>query len=146
MMLDAAARETVMRAGRREGAVCHDWWLYQLLSGAGARIVYDTQPSVLYRQHGADQIGSNLSVAARMERVAGLFHGRYRDWNQRNLDELRAVKALLTPENRDLLDRFGSLRNLSGPAAVAALRDLGLYRQTRAGNLSLYGAAFLGLL
>lgn len=146
MMLDAAAHETVRRAGRREGAVCHDWWLYQLLSGAGARVVYDAQPSVLYRQHGANQIGSNLSAAARMERVAGLFRGRYRDWNERNLEELLAVRALLTPENRDNLDRFRNLRRLRGPAAVAALRDLALYRQTRAGNLSLWAAAFLGLL
>lgn len=146
MLLNAAARSIVQRAGPREGAVCHDWWLYQLLSGAGARVIYDARPSVLYRQHDANQIGSNLSSAARAGRIAALLGGRFRDWNTRNLAELSAVLPLLTPENRERVRRFAALRGRRGPAAVRDLRDLGLYRQTGAGTLSLHAAAFLGLM
>lgn len=146
MLLNAAARDIVRRAGAREGAVCHDWWLYQLLSGAGARIIYDAEPSVLYRQHGANQIGSNLSASARAGRIAALIGGRFRDWNARNLAELSAVMPLLTPDNRELVRRFEALRRRKGPSALRTLRDLGLYRQTCTGNLSLHAAAFLGLM
>lgn len=34
----------------------HDWWLYLNMSYFG-RVVFDAEPSVLYRQHGRNQIG-----------------------------------------------------------------------------------------
>ncbi|MCB2117470.1 MAG: glycosyltransferase [Rhodobacteraceae bacterium] len=146
MVLNRAARSIVMRAGPPDDAVCHDWWLYQLLSGAGARIIYDAEPTVLYRQHGGNQIGSNLGRLAQLNRIAGLVGGRYRNWNLRNLAALEGACGLLTEENAGILEGFARLRSLRGSAAVRTLRDLGLYRQTAAGQLSLKFAAWAGLL
>lgn len=146
MLLNAKARSIVVRAGLPKNAVCHDWWLYQILSGAGAEIIYDPEPTVLYRQHGANQIGSNFSAAARLARIAGLLGGRYRDWNNRNITALEEVSEILTPRNRALLSGFSDLRRQRGPSAIATLRRLGLFRQTSLGSISLAAAAFLGLL
>lgn len=146
MLLNDLARDIVVRAGPPKNAVCHDWWLYQILSGAGAEIIYDPEPTVLYRQHGANQIGSNLSSAARLARIAGLLGGRYRDWNSRNITALEEVSEMLTPHNRAILSGFSALRRQRGPSAIATLRQLGLFRQTFLGDISLATAAFLGLL
>lgn len=146
MVLNARAHDIVIRAGVPEDAVCHDWWLYQLLSGAGARIIYDETPTVLYRQHGSNQIGSNLGRLAQLNRIAGLFGGRYRDWNQRNIAALAAASDLLTQENAMLLEGFQRLRSERGIRALRTLRALGLYRQTAAGQHSLRLAAWAGLL
>lgn len=146
MVLNRAARAIVERAGPPRDAVCHDWWLYQLLSGAGARVIYDALPTVLYRQHGANQIGSNLGRMAQVRRAAGLLSGRYRDWNRRNLAALDAARDTLSAEHAAILDGFVRLRGQRGMHALAALRALGLYRQTRLGQLSLAVAALAGLL
>lgn len=146
MLLNAAARAIVLSAGFAPQAVCHDWWLYQVLSGAGAKVVYDPEPTVLYRQHGGNQIGSNRSAAARVTRLRALFRGGYRDWNRRNTAELTAIASLLTPENRAILAAFCRARGLRGFAGLRALKATGVYRQTLAGNLSLRLAAVLGLL
>lgn len=146
MLLNDAARDIVVRAGPPKNAVCHDWWLYQILSGAGAEIIYDPEATVLYRQHGANQIGSNLTTAARLARIAGLLGGHYRDWNSRNIAALEEVAEMLTPHNRALLSGFSDLRRQRGPSAIATLRRLGLFRQTSLGDISLATAAFLGLL
>ena len=43
----------LIEAARRRAVVAHDWWIYLLVSGAGGRVIYDPEPSVRYRQHGA---------------------------------------------------------------------------------------------
>lgn len=46
-------------------AIMHDWWC-ALLSGSGCRMFLDT-PLILYRQHGANQLGArDRSLAARL--------------------------------------------------------------------------------
>jgi glycosyltransferase involved in cell wall biosynthesis len=39
-------------------AAMHDWWLALIAAGAG-RILFDSQPLVLYRQHGGNAVGAN---------------------------------------------------------------------------------------
>ena len=146
MLLNRAARELVIRGGDGAGAVCHDWWLYQLVSGAGGHVIYDTEPMVLYRQHDGNQIGSNNSLKAKFDRVRELLRGRYRNWNGRNIEALRSAAEILTPENRQILASFERLREVRGPRALALLKATGLYRQTRAGNMSLALASLIGCL
>ena len=39
--------------------VSHDWSTYQLISGSGGIINYDKKPTLDYRQHSSNLIGSN---------------------------------------------------------------------------------------
>lgn len=146
MVFNAAARDLVRRAGPHVAPVGHDWWLYQLVSGAGGAVVYDPYPVLDYRQHGANLVGANIGLKARLSRIRALADGRFRAWNAQNLEALASVRDILTPEAQHNLDDFARLRRARGVAAVAALRKSALSRQTRKGDLSLAAAAAAGLL
>ncbi len=142
MVMNRAAL-ALARAALREapGVVAHDWWLYQIVAGAGGTVLYDAEPQVLYRQHGGNLVGSNASLAARARRLGMVAAGRFRDWNAANIAALRASAHRLTPENRALLERFAEARDLPALPRLRALRGLGLYRQTLCGTVSYWGAA-----
>ncbi|MGB7261286.1 MAG: glycosyltransferase family 2 protein [Albidovulum sp.] len=146
MVLNRAAHEVVKKAGRATSAVCHDWWLYQLISGVGGTVIYDSEPTVLYRQHARNQIGSNASIRARVARIRAMLLGQYRRWNEQNIAALYAVSDLLTPLNRKHLEAFNALSGRRGFDALIRLRKAGLFRQSRGGALSLAVTAFLGRL
>lgn len=144
MVLNRAALDLAQETARHaRGVVAHDWWLYQIVSGAGGRVIYDPEPMVLYRQHGSNLIGANDRALASVSRLAQLLGGRFRDWNTANLAALEASSHWLTPEARAILAQFRRTRD--GPARdrLAALRAAGLYRQTAKGNLALKLAALL---
>lgn len=146
MVLNRAGLALARAAAAEAGPiVMHDWWLYQLVSGAGGRVIYDAEPQVLYRQHGGNQVGANASLAARARRMRMLARGVLRDWNDINIAALRASGHRLTPENLALLEAFAAARALPLRQRLPALRALGLYRQTRAGEMSYFWAAAAGL-
>ena len=51
---------TVLRAGIPEHAVMHDWWLALVAAGFGG-IGFVDAPTVLYRQHGNNEVGAKNS-------------------------------------------------------------------------------------
>jgi glycosyltransferase involved in cell wall biosynthesis len=147
MVINRAAHELVRRAGADLEVVSHDWWLYQLISGAGGEVIYDPEPHVLYRQHRANLVGENKSLPAQMRRTKFVIDGRFRRWMNVNIAALDRAKALLTPENARLLRDFILLRQQkSARRRVSELGKLGIYRQTLLGTIVLSVAAALGKL
>ena len=126
--------------------VAHDWWAYQLVSGAGGTVIYDPAPMVGYRQHGRNLIGGNQGMRARGTRLRQLFAGRLAEWTDVNLAALEAAAPLLTPEARAKVALMRRMREPGLFARFALLRRLALYRQTRAGTLSLWLATAARLL
>lgn len=122
----------------------HDWWGYQLITGAGGEVYYDSRPFLLYRQHQQALIGGNTSFFSRVKRVWLLLRGRFRCWNAMNIEALNSVASLLTKENRLILDLFKRLRVANSKDRFRLLQVCGLYRQTRNGTISLYIAAIFG--
>lgn len=143
MLFNAAARNLLRMAGPDVAAVAHDWWAYILVSGCGGVVFYDSYPTIRYRQHGGNLIGRNSGCKARLARILMLFKGRFRGWNERNLDALSAVDLPLTQENRALVERFAELRRKPALPALVGLRKSGIYRQTLLGNLGLAAAALM---
>jgi glycosyltransferase involved in cell wall biosynthesis len=134
MVMNAAALDIVrasLPAAMAARVPVHDWWIYLILSGAGATILRDPEPMVLYRQHDANQIGRNDGLVARVGGLARALGGRYRDRIEANLQALRACQHLLTPQNRQLLQDFLALRRRPMPHRLTGLSRLGLYRQGR---------------
>lgn len=123
--------------------VSHDWWAYQILSGAGGRILYDAEPSVMYRQHGQNLVGANQSWVARARRMNRILRGDFRAWNRANNVALRRATHWLTPEARRMLAAFDEARNARSVQRLSSLAASGIYRQTVQGNLALYVAAAL---
>lgn len=124
-----------------KGVVAHDWWAYQLISGAGGTIYYDPEPYVLYRQHGNNAIGANTSLRASLTRFCQGFQGRYRTWNAANLAALENVAHWLTDEAQRTLTNFQAARTASFGQRLLALKQSGVYRQTLRGSFALWLAA-----
>jgi glycosyltransferase involved in cell wall biosynthesis len=144
MVLNRAALDLAAAAAAEAGdPVAHDWWLYQLVSGAGGRILRDERPVLHYRQHAQNLIGANLSAWASLSRIAALLGGRFRAWNDTGLAALQASAHRLTPEAQQILSQFQAAR--SGPLwhRLRALRASGVYRQSRLGQMALYIACIL---
>lgn len=144
---DAAA---ILRAGlpaaADAGIISHDWWAYQLLSGAGARIINDPEPALYYRQHGGAEMGRNDTANAMARRLGMLMAGDYGDWLAANIRALKGVDEVLMPANRQILDALADALAMPGPIAALRMRRIGLYRHDRAGTLALYAAAAMGRL
>ncbi len=147
MVMNRTAFALLRRAATHRGPIpAHDWWAYQVISGAGGTILYDPEPQVLYRQHGRNLVGSNRGPRARLRRLGRLATGAFRDWSDQNIAALEAAGTLLTPENRAVLRTFAELRAAPAPARLRRLRQAGLWRQTAMGTTALWAAAALGQL
>jgi glycosyltransferase involved in cell wall biosynthesis len=145
-MLFNAATKALMEEVRPAAVIAHDWWIYLLVSGAGGRVVYDPEPSVRYRQHGANLIGGNLGLAARLTRMRMLAQGRLAEYSDVNLAALELAGPRLTPEARAKVALMRQGRRLPVRRRLACLRQIGLYRQTRGGTVTLWLAFVTGRL
>lgn len=150
LILNAAALALLRRtlpAALTHSVAHHDWWVYLVATGAGARVVLDPEPGLLYRQHEGNVMGAHRGPRVALARLGALGGGRWGDWVGRNLAALDACRDVLTPEARALADRLAAIRRLPGP--LARLRALGatpLHRQTSGQDLALRATALMGRL
>jgi glycosyltransferase involved in cell wall biosynthesis len=142
MVFNKAAKEILEKAGLLQ-VVSHDWWLYQIIKGAGGFVYYDPEPSILYRQHDGCMVGANSSIMARIDRVRYVLNGGFKRWNTMNFEALLCVQHLLTKDNRDILNTFETFRHGNLKDRVRLLEVCGLYRQTWQGTLSLWLATII---
>lgn len=124
--------------------VSHDWWTYLVVTGAGGKVIYDPDPLVYYRQHGRNVVGSNVGSAAKLVRLISILNGRFREWNNSNVTDLRKCEKLLTEEARYVLEKMETARGSGCLKRLKALRDSGAQRQSRMSTFALYVACALG--
>ncbi|ANN69106.1 glycosyl transferase family 2 [Bordetella bronchialis] len=142
MVFNAAGRQLLLDAGPDLDVVAHDWWTYVAISAAGGTIVYDPQPSLLYRQHGGNLIGSNQGLGARLARVRLLLKGQLREWIDANVAGLGRIQGRLPYAQLQIFLEFDSSRHGGIIRRLAGLRRSGVYRQTVGGNIGLIVASF----
>jgi glycosyltransferase involved in cell wall biosynthesis len=143
MLMNRAAAVLVAPASSLE-VVTHDWFTYQIVSGAGGTVVYDPHPYVRYRQHASNEIGSNLGWRAMLRRFARMLTGDYREWNALQVAALWARRDALTAENRTVLEAFAKARTAHTPCGrLAWLRRSRVFRQPVAQHITLLGASLL---
>ncbi|MBU3641081.1 glycosyltransferase family 2 protein [Polynucleobacter sp. Fuers-14] len=140
MVFNLAAKLLIEKAGPLN-VPSHDWWVYQLISGAEGDVFYDPVPYLLYRQHNGALVGGNNSFSAKMERVKILWQGRFQDWNSQNITALKEVRHLLVKNHQEILKMFEALRGAAVKDRFRLMEICGLYRQTRRGTFSLFLAA-----
>ncbi|KEJ87719.1 glycosyltransferase family 2 protein, partial [Sulfitobacter donghicola] len=89
IMLNRAALGMAREAATYTNEVAmHDWWIYQLMTGAGAQTIFDPEPVLLYRQHVGNLVGANRGGLATLRRLRHLFTGTFRTWNDVNIAAL----------------------------------------------------------
>ena len=142
MVFNRAARDIIVRSTTNTQVVSHDWWCYQIITGTGGVVLYDTNPSLNYRQHQENLVGSNDSWFARLTRVRYLWEGKLRTWNDINLTALVKNRDQLTLDNQHLLDLFITMRQSSLCKRLYLMKRARLYRQTILGNIGLLVAIF----
>jgi glycosyltransferase involved in cell wall biosynthesis len=122
---------------------CHDWWIYQMISGAGGTVIYDPEPSLKYRQHAGNLIGANTTTLASLARLNLILNNQFKKWNEQNISALLACKEWLTPDNRAVLDHFAAARKKTLFARLIGFYKSGVYRQSHVGNMALILASLI---
>lgn len=141
MVFNKKALELLQQLPEDDPIVAHDWWAYLLVSGAGGNIYYDEKPYIDYRQHQANLIGSNRGWRAQVLRLRSLFKGKLKSWLDSNSKNLSNLSHVLTPDNKRTFEAFEAMRGNRSLLKLIKTRRLGLYRQTRLGQLGLVLAA-----
>lgn len=82
------ALQLLQQAGVPEGVQFHDWWLYLVVSAFGM-VVVDNQPTLLYRQHGTNQIGHGAGWWGRQVQMLRFLRKHY--WVRILLNQVAAL-------------------------------------------------------
>lgn len=138
LVLNAAAVALVRKAGVPHGIAFHDWWLYQLVTGAGGVCRLDPLPVALYRQHAGNALGAGGTPAGVWRRLRGVVQGDYAAWLRAHHRAL-AASGCLTAEAEAVVSDL-----LHPKDRARAMIGLGLRRDGRIGTAALVGAAALG--
>ena len=137
-MFNNAARDCLTLIPPEQFVTTHDWAVYLMVSASGGTVVYDPFPSVRYRQHGGNIIGSNISLMDRFVRLVWIFRGRYAIHCENNLAVLKYATSILSDQNRDVVENFRMMRSPRLLSRARALGRSGVYRQTALDTIGLW--------
>ncbi len=144
MVFNEAARRLLMSAGADTPVVTHDWWTYLLVTGCGGTVFYDPMPSLRYRQHGRNAVGTRGGMADHWYRLKQVLTGRFSRWIDINLAALLRVEKNLTPSCQKMSDKLRQARSKPLLPRVLDVIESGVRRQSALGNVALLVAALLG--
>ncbi len=146
MALNWAGFDLLRRAtSQATGFASHDWWMYQIVSGCGGRIIYDPVPTTLYRQHPENLVGHNRGFTASVRRLGAFVRGDFRAQTDANLRALQANRGMLTPSARRQLDRFCAIREANPLARATHFATGPIRRQGVMGRFTLCLGGLAGL-
>ena len=138
MVLNRTAASLLSATPRDVALVAHDWWTYQMVTGAGGLAYYDPRPSVKYRQHGTNLIGSNRGLRQRLIRLFAFTNSRVVQWNDTNINALSNMRDLLSAKSLDAFDQFCQARKAALPRRLYLLWKSGIYRQNVVETMGVY--------
>lgn len=113
----------------------HDWWFYLLVSAFG-QVIYEHEPSMLYRQHGHNVVGGSNT---RVGKLKGKIRSFQRHFGKKLLHKQaeefnRIYGKFLNRDLKEQLELFLSPRTRL-IARIRYLTRTRLYRQSRTENL-----------
>ncbi|KMW59837.1 Alpha-L-Rha alpha-1,3-L-rhamnosyltransferase [Candidatus Rhodobacter oscarellae] len=123
-----------------------DWWIYQVMTGCEAHVIYDPEPSLFYRQHSGNILGEGHGLRARARRVLLLYGSGYRAWLDAQLPALERAKGQFSAENQRVFERFLAARQGFAPKRPVALWRTGVHRQSPLETALLLSASAFGRL
>ena len=136
MIFNRASKNIILKTPSNSKIISHDWWIYILVTGCGGRVIYDKQPTILYRQHQNNIIGANKGISARLSRLLGVIDGRYKKWIQANLDVLEEIEINFTEDNRFVLNNSIRARKSGFFKRIYIFSKIKLFRQTLVGSFA----------
>lgn len=130
MLFNDVLKKTLELLPEQIPIVSHDWYLYLICSAFGGCIIYDTEPQILYRQHGNNIVGGNQGLNSKLERLKLLYQGQFAEWNKVNELSLKFYYDLLPPENQELISTYFTCRDKKLFARMHSLIRCRVYRQS----------------
>lgn len=143
MVFNNAARSAMGLSGGTPDVLSHDWWSYLAVTGCGGIVYYDTNPTVLYRQHRDNLVGSNRGILAKSRRLWALVRGIRRSHSTRNLAALRGIWSSLTEESHRCANLFSVAHNATLYKRVAAFLKCRPFRQSSLDNVAIFFAVLM---
>ena len=110
IMMNNLARKIIIKTVNAEKFISHDWWCYQIISGAGGEVIFDKNKTVRYRQHKYNLIGKNNGFEDIKSRIIEFLLGKVKTWSDVNLKNLSNFRYLLTKDNNEILENFQRAR------------------------------------
>jgi len=138
MVFNRSAFDLICSSNINQKIIAHDWWCYQIISGAGGNIFYDKNIYLKYRQHHNNLIGSNVSLKDKWLRFCRVANGNFKIQNDHNLKAIINNQNLLIKSNRKTLNNYVKARNSSLLKSIFYFAKSGVYRQTIIGNIALF--------
>lgn len=130
IMVNAAARKLILSAPSLPARSMHDWWTYLLISGAGGLMYADPHPTVLYRQHRNNAIGSSPTIFQRICGVVRRGRGAFLTIFNDHLAALDSAGDLLTSEAQEIVAILQAVPRFPLTKRFFMLKKSGLYRQS----------------
>ena len=122
----------------KKNIVSHDWLLYLIVTGSHGEVFYNTEASVLYRQHENNVIGSNKGLYNQFRRFLIMMQGGFDAYCNSNIRHLKECKHL-SADNENTLNLFASCYATNKKLLrLFRLLQSGVYRQSYFGQIALY--------
>jgi glycosyltransferase involved in cell wall biosynthesis len=132
-VINKAGIALLQSVGRPQRCVIHDWWCYMVFAALGT-VIFDSTPTILYRQHQANVIGTTHSFVSKWKRrIANHFNRQPGEFFAQAAEFSDLAGDRLPPGQRAILSRLlDSKRSLGGRLALAL--DRRIRRQERLGD------------
>ena len=138
MVFNRNAFDLICSCNINQKIIAHDWWCYQIISGAGGNVFYDKNIYLKYRQHNNNLIGSNILLKDKWLRFCKVVNSNFKIQNDYNLKAIINNQNLLIKSNRITLNNFIKARKSSFLGRIFYFLKSGVYRQTLIGNIALF--------
>lgn len=142
MVFNHAAKQAIQISSKYE-IVSHDWWAYLVVTGIGGKFIYDPIPSVYYRQHKANIVGSKKGFLGKLSRLSSLLSGNLQRWIENRNIALESILLCLTLKNQQTFRQFCHYRSSAMFSRLWGIKRLGIHRQHVSESIGLYIAVLL---
>ena len=143
ILMNKKAQELIASSLKSDNYIQHDWYCYQLISGAGGEVIFSLIKTLKYRQHGKNLIGRNDRKSDKFLRFKKLFSGSFKNWTDINLANIENNKNLIESKNLEILENFEKCRNSKNPfKRIILFKKSGVFRQSSLENFIF----FIGIL
>ena len=138
ILLNKKARDLLCNTLISKEYTAHDWWSYQVISGADGEIIFSHAKTVKYRQHKKNIVGLNTSLKEKYLRLIYFFSGEYKRWCDININNLNLNKKIISPKYATTLTYFSRARESKNIIEkIKFFKRSGVYRQSNFENIIL---------
>lgn len=137
MIFNKKAANLLMNVNYNDHIVSHDWLLYIIITAYDGDINYFSSPSVRYRQHKKNTIGSNLGINNKFKRIKMLLDGTYLSYNLQNITHIEKFKNISKKNEEFFFYYKKAIIEKNIILSASYLIKSNVYRQTFLGNIAL---------